>query len=39
MHGVSHVHQVDTKMRNQPERIEEQMRPGLNSLRLIKSCS
>jgi hypothetical protein len=25
MHGVAHVHQVDAKMRNQPERIEEQM--------------
>mmetsp|Transcript_41742 Transcript_41742/g.87162 ORF Transcript_41742/g.87162 Transcript_41742/m.87162 type:complete len:228 (+) Transcript_41742:728-1411(+) len=39
MHCVAHVHQVDTKMRNQPERIEEQMCPGLNSLRLIKFCS
>jgi hypothetical protein len=29
MHGVAHVHQVDTKMRNQPERVEEQMCPGL----------
>jgi len=29
MHGVAHVHHVDTKMRNQPERIEEQMCPSL----------
>ena len=29
MQGVAHVHQVDTKMRNQPERVEEQMCPGL----------
>ncbi len=29
MQGVEHVHQVDTKMRNQPERVEEQMCIGL----------
>jgi hypothetical protein len=32
MQGVAHIHQVDTKMRNQPERVEEQMCPGLYSL-------
>jgi hypothetical protein len=32
MQGVAHIHQVDTKMRNQPERVEEQMCPGLFSL-------
>ena len=40
MHGVAHVHQIDTKIRNQPERVEEQVGTGLFSLRLIiqNSC-
>ena len=35
MHGVAHVHQIDTKIWNQPERVEEQVGAGLYSLRLI----
>ena len=35
MHGVAHVHQIDTKIWNQPERVEEQVGTGLYSLRLI----
>ncbi len=41
MHGFAHVHQVNAKMRNQPERVEEQMSPGFLQfpLRIIKSCT
>ena len=32
MHGVAHIHQVDTEIWNQPERVEEKMGTGFLSL-------